>query len=122
VTDFSLAVSRRRRSPDGEFVDETEWFRINCWDRLAEIADQYLSKGSKVYVEGRIHLHRYTGNDGQERASLDVTATELMMLTARGENMGGGGGGSYRESAPSEPREASRGGRDDEDEFDDVPF
>ncbi|HEX7103952.1 MAG TPA: single-stranded DNA-binding protein [Nitrolancea sp.] len=124
VTDFSLAVSRRRRSPDGEFVDETEWFRINCWDRLAEIADQYLSKGSKVYVEGRIHLHRYTGNDGQERASLDVTATELMMLTPRGENTGGGGGGSYRESAPSEPREASRGGRgrDDEDEFDDVPF
>lgn len=119
VTDFSLAVSRRHRSPEGETIDETEWFRINCWDRLAEIADQYLTKGSKIYVEGRVHLHRYTGNDGQERSSLDVTATELMMLTPRGESTGGG---SYRESVPSEPREASRGGGQNDDDFDDVPF
>jgi single-strand DNA-binding protein len=117
-------VSRRRRSPDGEFVDETEWFRINCWDRLAEVADQYLSKGSKVYIEGRVHLNTFTGNDGQERSSMEVTASEMMMLTPRGENMSSGSGGGYRESTPSEPREASRGSssRDDDDEFDDVPF
>jgi single-strand DNA-binding protein len=124
VTHFTLAVSRRRRSPDGEFVDETEWFRINCWDRLAEVADQYLSKGSKVYIEGRVHLNTFTGNDGQERSSMEVTASEMMMLTPRGENMSSGSGGGYRESTPSEPREASRGSssRDDDDEFDDVPF
>jgi len=122
VTHFTLAVTRSRRTPDGEFVNETEWFRINCWDRQAEIADQYLSKGSKIYVEGRVHLSQYTGNDGQERASLEVTATEFLMLTPRGETMGAGGGGSFRESTPNEPRESSRGGRVDEDDFDDVPF
>jgi len=121
VTDFTLAVSRRRRTPEGDQAEETEWFRINCWDRLAEIADQYLSKGSKVYVEGRLHTRKYTANDGTERTSVEVTASDLLMLTPRGENMGAGGGGSYRESVPSEPREASRGVRD-EDDFDDVPF
>jgi single-strand DNA-binding protein len=90
---------------------------------LAEIADQYLSKGSKVYIEGRVRLNTYTGNDGQERSSMEVTASEMMMLTPRGENMGGGGGGGYRESTPSEPRQSSRGGGQvDEDDFDDVPF
>jgi|SRR6185312_12433288 len=117
VTDFSLAVSRRRRSPEGDFVDETEWFRINCWDRLAEIADQFLSKGSKVYVEGRVHIRKYTANDGQERTSVDVVATDLLMLTPRGGETTGGGGG-FRESAPSQSRDSMPS----DDDFDDVPF
>ena len=114
VTDFTLAVNRRRRSPEGETIDETEWFRVNCWDRLAEIADQYLSKGTKVYVEGRVHIRKYTANDGQERTSVDVIASELIILSARGESSG-----SYRESAP---RESQESGRRVEDDFDDVPF
>ncbi|HVB64399.1 MAG TPA: single-stranded DNA-binding protein [Nitrolancea sp.] len=114
VTDFSIAVSRRRRSPEGENIDETEWFRIVCWDRLAEISDQYLNKGSKIYVEGRVQVRKYTGNDGQERTSVDVIASELIILTPRGESSGG-----YRESPSKEPRES---GRAIEEDFDDVPF
>jgi len=120
VTDFSIAVSRRRRSPEGENIDETEWFRIVCWDRLAEISDQYLNKGSKIYVEGRVQIRKYTGNDGQERTSVDVIASELIILTPRGENSGG-----YRESTSREPRESGRSqdsGRNIEEDFDDVPF
>ncbi|MGA7670941.1 MAG: single-stranded DNA-binding protein [Nitrolancea sp.] len=116
VTDFTLAVNRRRRSPDGEQVDETEWFRIVCWDRLAEIADQYLSKGTQVYVEGRFQSRRYTGNDGTERTSNEVIVNELIILTPRGER----GSTSSREPS-SRSQESPDSERFDED-FDDVPF
>lgn len=114
VTDFSIAVSRSRRTPEGEFTDETEWFRIVCWDRLAEIADQYLSKGTKVYVDGRVQIRRYTANDGTERTSVDVIANEMIILTPRGERAAGG---------PREP--SARGQQESEtldEDFDDVPF
>ncbi len=116
VTDFSLAVNRRRRSAEGEFVDETEWFRIVCWDRLAEIADQYLGKGTQIYVEGRLQTRRYTGNDGTERTSIDVIANELIILTPRGERSSGG----FREPS-TRGQESQSNDRFDED-FDDVPF
>ena len=116
VTDFSIAVNRRRRSADGETSDETEWFRIVCWDRLAEIADQYLSKGTQIYVEGRVQTRRYTGNDGTERTSVDVIANEMLILTPRGERAAGG----FREPS-SRGQESQETERSDED-FDDVPF
>jgi single-strand DNA-binding protein len=121
VTNFSLAVSRRYRSPEGEAVDETEWFRIVCWDKQAEIADQYLSKGTKVFVEGRVQIRKYVANDGQERTSVDVIASEFLILTPRG----GEGSGSYREPASRESQEPERSqdsGRSIEEDFDDVPF
>jgi len=116
VTDFTLAVNRRRRSPEGDNVDETEWFRIVCWDRLAEIADQYLSKGTQVYVEGRFQSRRYTGNDGTERTSNEVIVNELIILTPRGER----GSTGFREPS-SRGQESPDSERFDED-FDDVPF
>lgn len=116
VTDFSLAVNRRRRSSEGEMTDETEWFRIVCWNRLAEITDQYLSKGTQIYVEGRLQTRRYTGNDGTERTSVDVIANELIILTPRGERASGGA----REPS-SRGQESQTSDRFDED-FDDVPF
>jgi single-strand DNA-binding protein len=116
VTDFSLAVNRRRRSSEGDLTDETEWFRIVCWDRLAEITDQYLSKGTQIYVEGRLQTRRYTANDGTERTSVDVIANELIILTPRGERASGG----VREPS-SRGQESQDSDRFDED-FDDVPF
>ncbi len=117
VTDFTMAVNRRRRSQDGDVTDETEWFRVICWSRLAEIADQFLSKGTQVYVEGRLSTRRYTANDGTERTSVEVTANELLILTPRGERASGG------------PREQSSRGtttaadeRFNDEDFDDVPF
>jgi single-strand DNA-binding protein len=116
VTEFSLAVNRRRRTPEGETTDETEWFRIVCWDRLAEITDQYLSKGSQIFVEGRVQIRRYTGNDGTERTSVDVIANELIILTPRGERAAGG----TREPSGRSQRQQENESFDED--FDDVPF
>src|SRR4051812_47312501 len=75
VTNFSLAVSRQSRGPDGDSREETEWFNIDCWDRQAEIANQYLQKGRQVYVEGRVRLRSWDDNNtGEKRSRMEVTA------------------------------------------------
>lgn len=117
VTDFSIAVNRRRRSAGGDFTDDTEWFRVVCWDRLAEIADQYLSKGTQIYVEGRVQTRRYTANDGTERTSVDVIANEMIILTPRGERASN----AFRDQSSRGPESDEPVEHDDED-FDDVPF
>lgn len=113
VCDFSVAVSRRWNTRDGQQQDETEWFRITAWNRLAETCANYLTKGQQVYIEGRIKLDRWTGQDGQERANLAVTAFEMQMLGSRrdqgmsSESMDDGG-------APAEAEETI--------DPDDLPF
>jgi single-strand DNA-binding protein len=118
VTNFRLAVNRRRR-PEGEQQEETDWFTVVCWERLAEIVDQYVTKGIQVFVEGRIQIRRYTGNDGTERTAVDVVATDFQMLSPRSERVGPGQGeGQGREPGrePGADRDAFK------DDFDDVPF
>jgi single-strand DNA-binding protein len=101
VTNFSVAVGRVTRDPGGENREETEWFRIVAWDRLAETCSQYLKKGSKVYVEGRLQSRKYNDKDGVERTSVEVVINEMMMLDSRqGEGMAGVG--AVRESAGGE--------------------
>lgn len=81
VAKFSLAVSYRKKDKD---KDETTWFNITAWDRLAETVSQYVKKGSKIYLEGRLMPVRvYTGKDGSPQASLDVTMNDLELLTPR---------------------------------------
>jgi single-strand DNA-binding protein len=63
VSNFSVAVNRRYRSRDGETQEATEWFRVSAWGRMAEVSNQYLTKGSAVYVEGRFSTRRWTGQD-----------------------------------------------------------
>jgi single-strand DNA-binding protein len=111
VTQFSVAVNRRRKGSDGQVAEETDWFRVVCWDRLAEIADQYLKKGMPVYVEGRLQVRKFTGNDGQERTSVEIVASDLILLSGRED-----GGAPVRESAPSRSTET------EEEDFDDLPF
>jgi single-strand DNA-binding protein len=123
VVNFTMAVGRRRRGTDGNWMDETDWFRVNCFRRNAEVADQYLRKGSQVLVEGQLQIRQYTGNDGVERTSVEVNCDNFTMLGSRDDAMGGG-----REQAPAgaQPRgeEEPRKPRsdDDFDDFDDVPF
>src|SRR5438876_9191655 len=96
MTTFSVAVSRRRQTPDGEWKDETEWFRIVAWQKLAEQCNEYLRKGSKVYIEGRLQTREWQGQDGQNRQTVEVVANEMMMLDSRQTGPGGpGGGGGY---------------------------
>ena len=76
VTSFSVAVTRR-----WDDKEETTWFNVSAWGRLAEICNQYLTKGKQVYIEGRIHPQQtYTDRDGITRASLKITANEVVML------------------------------------------
>jgi single-strand DNA-binding protein len=83
VTKFSLAVSRSRKSNTGERQEETEWFNIVAWDKLAEICNQYLHKGSKVYIEGRVQQRKYTDKNGIERYAFDVVVSDMEMLTPK---------------------------------------
>ncbi len=83
VTKFSLAVSRTYTTSAGEKRDETEWFNIVAWNKLAETCNTYLHKGSKVYIEGRLTQRKYTDKNGVERTAIDVIANDMQMLTPK---------------------------------------
>ena len=96
VTSFSIATNRRWTNQDGSQGEETTWFRVTAWRRLAETAAQYLSKGRQVLVEGRMNPDRETGgprvyqrNDGTWGASYEITAFRIVFLQGRGEAPGG---------------------------------
>lgn len=110
VTDFTLAVNHRNRR-DGDVIEETEWFRVSAWGRLAETVNQYVVKGSKVYVDGRFRSRQYIGSDGQTRTSLEVNANNVTFLDRPGQSYGDDGGGNFqgrpsRTSAPPQEEEA----------------
>ena len=80
VTSFRMATNYRYAGPDGERREETEWFRVSVWGRQAESCNQFLSKGKRVYVEGRLHSRSWEGQDGQMRTSLEVSANRVIFL------------------------------------------
>ncbi len=131
VTNFSIATSESWKDKQtGEQREQTEWHNIVMYDRLAEIAAEYLKKGSQVYVEGKLRTRKWQDKEGRDRYTTEINANEMQMLGGRG---GGGGGGSGTESR-SEPRMAPSGGGGGErgaaaprgpepDNFDDdIPF
>lgn len=85
VTSFSLAADRNWVSADGERHDETEWFNVVAWGNLAEICNQHLSKGQKVYVEGRLQTRSWEDENGQKHFRTEVVANEMIILTGRPE-------------------------------------
>ncbi len=110
VASVSIATSSRRKDRNsGEVVEDTQWHRVTFYDRLAEIAGEYLKKGRPVYVEGRLKYGKYTGQDGIERNTVDIIATELQLLGSR-EGMGApseDGGYAPRAAAPAPARSAA---------------
>jgi single-strand DNA-binding protein len=80
VTSFRMATNYRYVGSDGERREETEWFRVNVWGKQAESCNQFLSKGRRVYVEGRLHSRNWEGQDGQMRTSLEVSANRVIFL------------------------------------------
>ncbi len=101
VTNLNIATNRQYTSNSGERVKETTWFRISVWGKQAETCNQYLRKGSKVLVEGRLNQDPATGGprvwtaqDGSPRASFEMTAQTVRFLSSRQEDQGGGGGSS----------------------------
>jgi single-strand DNA-binding protein len=85
VCNFSVAVNRPgRQDENGQRAeDETEWFSVVAWDKLAETCNQYLGKGRKVYVEGRLQTRSWEGPDGQKRSRVEVLAQNMVMLDSR---------------------------------------
>jgi single-strand DNA-binding protein len=83
VTTFRVASNRSWRSSDGEAHEDTEWFRVVAWNKLAEICNQYLAKGARVYVEGRLQTRQWQDQEGQARYSTEVIANDMIMLDSR---------------------------------------
>jgi len=79
VTSFSIATTNRY-TVEGEQREETQWFRVSTWNRTAEVCNQYLSKGSKVYVEGRLQGRQWEGQDGVQRFSIEINADRVLFL------------------------------------------
>jgi single-strand DNA-binding protein len=103
VTDIGLAVNDRRKTQTGEWVDETTFVDVTLWGRTAEVAGEYMSKGSSVLIEGRLRLDTWE-TEGQKRSKLRVVCERMQMLGGRG---GGGGGrrpaNEHSESEYSQP-------------------
>jgi single-strand DNA-binding protein len=87
VCDFSVAVNDRKRDKSGEFQDNTTWFKVTLWRKLAENASKYLIKGRQVFVEGRLQVEEWTDRDGKNRYSLVIQGSELQFLGEKGNEM-----------------------------------
>jgi len=129
VVNLRIATSDQWRDKQtGEAKESTEWHTVVMFDRLAEIAAEYLRKGSQVYIEGKLRTRKWQDKEGQDRYSTEIVANEMQMLGGRGGGAGGaggGGGGFEREAAPrqAERPAAPAGGGGSRDEFDDdIPF
>ena len=83
VTNFNVAASRRFTGSDGERKEETEWFKVVAFGKLAELCNQYLQKGRRVYVEGRLQTRAWEGQDGQKRYTTEVIAGDVQFLDSR---------------------------------------
>lgn len=132
VANVSIATSTRRKDKNsGEMIEDTQWHRVTFYDRLAEIAGEYVKKGRPIYVEGRLKYGKYTDQSGVEKNTVDIIATELQLLGGR-EGMGApsedGDGGAPRRAAPAaraaapaaKPAAKADSGFGDMD--DDIPF
>ncbi|MCA9262231.1 MAG: single-stranded DNA-binding protein [Planctomycetales bacterium] len=115
VTDLGLAVNDRRKGQSGEWIEETTFVDVTLWGRTAEVASEFLGKGSPVLIEGRLKLDTWE-TDGQKRSKLKVVGERMQMIGSRG---GGSGGGSGHSSEFSEPASASATSGPPED---DIPF
>ncbi len=92
VTSFSVAVSRSWVKPEGDRTETTDWFNVVAWGRLAEICSQYLTKGSLVYVEGRLETRSWEADNGQKHFRTEVVASDVNILDKRGRSAEDGAG------------------------------
>ncbi|HEU4530932.1 MAG TPA: single-stranded DNA-binding protein [Steroidobacteraceae bacterium] len=127
VANIRLATSESFKDKQtNEWQERTEWHNVAMFGRLAEIAGEYLRKGSKVYIEGKLRTRKWQDKQGNDRYSTEVIANEMQMLDGRGGGAGGGGGGmggegrQDRSRAEEAPRSSGGGGAEDFD--DDIPF
>ena len=108
VTSFRVATNRVYTTPEGERKEETEWFTVVTWSRLAEQCNQFLTKGRLVYAEGRLRTHTWESQDGQKHYRTEIVANRVTFLD--------------RQSAAPLPEEKAGEGGPDELEPEDIPF
>ena len=110
VCNFSVATSKSWKDQSGQRQEKTEWHNITMYRKLAEIAGQYLTKGSQVYLEGKIQSRKYQGKDGIERTSYEIIANEMKMLDGNSQ------------ATQEQPKRQQAPATPVEDVTDDVPF
>lgn len=118
VTKISLATSETYKDKAGQQVKDTQWHNVTAFGRLAEIANQYISKGSKLFVEGKVKYEKYTGKDGVEKTSTAIIASSIQMLDSK--NNGDAGAPSTYE--PKSYPAAKKYDGNIEDDLEDLPF
>jgi single-strand DNA-binding protein len=131
ITNISVATTETWKDKNGEKQEKTEWHRVAFFGKLAEIAGEYLKKGSQVYVEGRLQTRKWQDKDGQDKYTTEIVANQMQMLGSR-QGMGGGGGAD-REMPPPDregagapkgggAKPAAKSGGKFDDFEDDIPF
>jgi single-strand DNA-binding protein len=130
VAKITLATNERFKDKDGQWQDRTEWHNVVLWQRLAEIAGEYLKKGGKVYIEGRLQTRSWDDKQsGQKKYMTEVVANDLVLLGGRGEGGGGGdqssrgvaGGNNFDQRSP-EPEHATASASNSPITDEDIPF
>ena len=130
ICNISVATTDKWKDKNGEMQEKTEWHRVAFFGKLAEIAGEYLKKGSQVYVEGRLQTRKWQDKDGQDKYSTEIVANQMQMLGSRQGSGGGagraaetgsGGGEEGASSRPASKAPAKSGGKFDDFE-DDIPF
>lgn len=118
VATLSIATSERFKDSNGEFQERTEWHRVVAWSRLAEICQQYLKKGSQVYIEGPIQTRSWEDKDGQKKYTTEIKALQMIMLDSKG------GNGESQSNEPAGNKMSSSVELDSnfDDMDDDLPF
>lgn len=122
ICNFSLATTDSWKDKNGEKQEKTEWHRISMFGKLAEIAGEYLKKGSQVYVEGRIQTRKWTNKEGQDQYTTEIVADKMQMLGGRS-----GGGNSFEvvdkpAASAGSAKQAAKSGGDFDNFEDDIPF
>ena len=122
VTNLTVATNESwKDKATGEQKDRTEWHKVAMFNRLAEVAAEYLRKGSQVYIEGKLRTRKWQDKSGQDRWTTEIVADEMQMLGGRGGS--GGGGGSAPMNSPSDSAPSSAPPQPGPDDFDDdIPF
>ena len=126
VTNLSIATSESwKDKSSGEQQERTEWHRVVFFNRLAEIAGEYVKKGSKLYVEGSLRTRKWQGQDGQDRYTTEIVASEMQMLDSRGAQSGGYDApqqGGYQAPAAQAPQKPQQTPQSMDSFDDDIPF
>lgn len=122
VASFTVATTRKWKDKEGQQQEETDWLKIVAWQRLGEICGEYLHKGSKVYVEGRIQTRKWQDKDGNDRFTTEIVASDVQFLSPKGSSEGNNGQRGYQGGQQGQQNGGYSGQSSSAGTGGDVPF